>query len=525
MGEHTTKRKAFLYCRVSDPTKGSRTDPLASIPRQRDELTRMAQEDGVRIVEVFEEAQTAHAAGRHAFDRMMARIVEVDAVYVVAYDRLTRIPDPSEQEKVRKAFVAAGTDIVTPGTIWRYSDPDFDTPETRLNQRVQGLFAAHEWETITRRLRKGKLRHVELGKYYGQPPAYGYAFHHDPQTGKKVFTVDEAQATVVRRVFDLYLQGEGQNAIAQALNAQGIPSPKGLRWSQAQIARMLRQEAYAGLSGYRKHRKGGAKRTDTILVESVDLPAILPREVWERAQQAVAVRARHHRHGYNQHPLSGILRCPGCHKTMVSHGNWSGSRLPAYYACRSLRKEFECPDRQMYRMEEAHRAVIAWLRREIPRYVRGEHTVAPSALAPSEEDKARLLSLAQKRLDEVNRQWNGILKLMALETITEAEGAEQLDRLRDERAQAQAQLEEAQRQAEAQADRTHQREAIKAIEPLLDRLKPGMEGLREFFEAMLLQVYLKKRGKAKDNKTIILAVRKAQIATEEWINGGSLSTV
>ena len=57
----------------------------------------------------------------------------------------------------------------------------------------------------------------------------------DPDTGLALPSLgiepDPETAPVVRRMYRLYLDGVGLRGIAQALNAEGVASPKGAGWS------------------------------------------------------------------------------------------------------------------------------------------------------------------------------------------------------------------------------------------------------------------------------------------------------
>lgn len=477
----------------------------------------MAQEDGCWVVEVFEEGQTAHERGRAEYERMIARLDEVEAVYVVAYDRLTRIPDPSEQEAIRRLFVATATDIITPGIIWRYSDPDFDTPETRLHQRVQGLFSAHEWETITRRLAKGKKKHIELGAYYGHPVPYGYEQSFHPETGAKVFTVKEDEAAIVRRIFDLYQQGQGLNGIARHLNDQGIPSPKGKRWSVAGLRNIIRQSLYGGFSEYRKPHRRQKKPGPTIRVPSRDYPALVDAATFERVQALIPERVVHHKHGPGEmHPLSGLLRCPSCDRTMGMVSARSKRQPTVYYACRGLKKEVACDSPALYRAEEAHRLVLDFLKKELRRYKDERHKV-PKKQAVQASD---LIPAANKRIAEIEKKFAGVVDLAALKVITAEEATKRLDELRAEMDKAKTHLVSLELQQTQQTGQTHLQAEFRMMAELIQNVREDHPQLRSVFERLLLRVYLKREGKdPKDRRRILLSVERVMMRNGKELTG------
>nr|DAR21920.1 MAG TPA: integrase [Caudoviricetes sp.] len=62
----------------------------------------------------------------------------------------------------------------------------------------------------------------------------------------RVVEVVPEQVDVVKRIFALFLEGYGRQAIANILNDEGIPSLFESMWSAATIASMLQNEKYAG---------------------------------------------------------------------------------------------------------------------------------------------------------------------------------------------------------------------------------------------------------------------------------------
>lgn len=78
-------------------------------------------------------------------------------------------------------------------------------------------------------------------KYY-QRKCYGY--RHD-ENGKLV--IDEKEAEVVRLIFRMSREGASLSKIAQALQKQGIPSPRGKAiWSRETLRKILNNEKYFG---------------------------------------------------------------------------------------------------------------------------------------------------------------------------------------------------------------------------------------------------------------------------------------
>ena len=124
---------------------------------------------------------------------------------------------------------------------------------------------------------------------------YGYK---KDENGKLI--IDEENAAVVRRVFDLYLEGYGISRIKQALEKDGIVSPTGgVEWPKRTIEKMLRNEKYCGrvilnktyTSDYpeKKTRKNWGERVRYLCEEHHE--ALISVEVFEKTQEMINSRA------------------------------------------------------------------------------------------------------------------------------------------------------------------------------------------------------------------------------------------
>jgi DNA invertase Pin-like site-specific DNA recombinase len=90
------------------------------------------------------------------------------------------------------------------------------------------------------------------GFWNGSPPPLGCKTVEAERRGqkiKKVLAIDEDTASIVRRIFDLYLGVEGPSHgvknIAARLNAEGI-TIQGKKFSTSNVHDILKRETYAG---------------------------------------------------------------------------------------------------------------------------------------------------------------------------------------------------------------------------------------------------------------------------------------
>src|SRR6266498_1050984 len=98
--------------------------------------------------------------------------------------------------------------------------PVATTPEDQLLVQFQGMLAEYERAQIAERCRRGKRHRAQQGGVKGLSGApYGYRYVRKSDTSAAFYEVIEAEAKVVRMVFEMYTQQRlSINAIARLLN-------------------------------------------------------------------------------------------------------------------------------------------------------------------------------------------------------------------------------------------------------------------------------------------------------------------
>jgi len=172
-----------------------------------------------------------------------------------------------------------------------------DTPEGNLNKNIKAVIAEYERLKIRERMTRGRLLAVKQGKVmlHGNKPPYGYRL----EDGKLV--IYEPEARIVRLIFTWYVIGDEDGkklsirAIAKRLTEMRVPTwadthphtfvKKVQGWSAVTVGLYLSKETYAGVWYY--GRKNSRTKTANPREHwlAVEVPAIVSREVWERAQE------------------------------------------------------------------------------------------------------------------------------------------------------------------------------------------------------------------------------------------------
>jgi site-specific DNA recombinase len=231
------------------------------------------------------------------------------------------------------------------------------TPEDQLLVQFQGMIAEYERAQIAERCRRGKKHMAQQGGVNvlsGAP--YGYRYVRKSDTSVAFYEVVEAEAKVVRMVFEIYTQQRlSINAIARLLNERQIATRTGKgRWERSTVWGMLRNPAYRGTACYGKteqrprqrvtrplrQRKalpsrdvGGHERPRAEWIE-VPVPALVSEEMFALAQEQLEKNKRHSpRRTIEPTLLQGMLVCEQCGYGLYRTSTHTSKHKLNYYRC------------------------------------------------------------------------------------------------------------------------------------------------------------------------------------------------
>lgn len=148
---------------------------------------------------------------------------------------------------IQHRIVPAGGRVIVAGD-------GIDTDEDGWEDKMQmlGMFAERFSREIGKKWTQVLDKRANAGKSPTGKVPYGYAAvlgRDGKPTGELMH--DAETAPVMRRLYTLYLSGEGLRAIAETLNSEGVPSPGGSTWAVSTVKRLLENGAAAGLLRFR----------------------------------------------------------------------------------------------------------------------------------------------------------------------------------------------------------------------------------------------------------------------------------
>ncbi|MGM9978197.1 MAG: recombinase family protein [Clostridium sp.] len=145
-----------------------------------------------------------------------------------------------------------------------------DNLDSEADATKFGLFSwisEQESQNTSKRIKTVFEHFKDKGKIYNCIAPYGYEYDKD----KKNFVINETEAKVVKRIFKLYLKGNGTSKIANILKSEGIPTKKGGIWRSNTIKNLITNEIYMGTLVQNK--------TQTIDV-TIKKSKQIPKEEW-----------------------------------------------------------------------------------------------------------------------------------------------------------------------------------------------------------------------------------------------------
>ena len=407
---------AAIYARVSTEDQGKGY----SIPTQIEACQKLAREQGYTVSDThifIDDGVSGVTLDRPALRalRDMFSSGAIAAVIVLDPDRLAR--KTGKLLVLKDELDEAGVKLLC------VSHPIDDGAEGSLFFQMRGVLAEYEREKLLERTRRGLLGRIKAGHPHGGGVPLGYRYVSEPHRG--AFVIDAEEAALVRRIFEMYLQGMNLRAIARQLTLEGVPTHHDRRgttgrkihglgvWNTPAIGLILRNETYVGRLFWNKRKQLGTTTRKRARHEWIALQvlAIIPEEVFMAVQSAIArnkaLSKRNRKYEYLF--LAGWLRCGRCGKSMSGYSAHERRR----YRCLSQVWHPSSPQsfcRGQVLAEAVEDPVWNAVERILnnPALIMEELARQQQAYAHRENDGAqeiRLIQRAMGNLDRELRQW------------------------------------------------------------------------------------------------------------------------
>lgn len=242
-----------MYTRVSTEDQAKEGFSLRA-QRERLEAFCKSKEDW-QVVEVYEDdGYSGRDTNRPAYQRMLAEMDRWDVLLVLKMDRIHRNSKAFMEmmdtlEEADKEFASATESLDTTTAMGRFV--------VDIIQRIAQL----ESEQIGERVKAGMAQKAKESGSLGGAAPYGY------ERGEDGLRVVEAEAEIVRWIFETYRDGASLQEIVAKLRDREVPTKNGGRWARRTVSKILNNPLYAGVREW----DGIRLAADHVPVVSTDL--------------------------------------------------------------------------------------------------------------------------------------------------------------------------------------------------------------------------------------------------------------
>lgn len=315
------RKVAGIYIRVS--TEDQAREGF-SLPEQEKRLRAMCEYKGYDIYKVYEERGVSAKTGnnRPKFKELLndIRSGKCNTIVVLKLDRLTR--SVYDWENILK-FLEENNAYLD------CANDDINTTNAngKMISRILTSVSQQEIERTSERTKVGLEGAIKSGHLTKVP--FGYKRDVDGFDKKKVI-IDPITAPIVKRIFEIYLEGCSYQEIADKVNEEyPLLYPK---MTIKRLETITGNETYAGLHRFNKKEEARGRGKSRILENVVE--PIIDLETLEKAKQRKNENQSIHRHKLI-YLFMRKIKCPNCNKEILggTHSVGRHGGKYKYYHC------------------------------------------------------------------------------------------------------------------------------------------------------------------------------------------------
>ena len=426
----TTDKIVALYSRLSKDDL--REGESLSIEHQRKILEDYAKNQGfTNICHYVDDGFSGTDFSRPDWKRMIADI-EADKVSVVITKNLDRLGRDHLQvgfhtevvfKKHNVRFIAIGNNI------------DSNVQESMEFAPFLNIFSEWYARDTSRKIKTVLHNKGKNGKHMTNSAVYGYK--KSPED-KNDWIIDPEAANIVRRIFNMAIDGKGTYQIARVLTDEKVMRPSAyiaLRdgyempnpddkysWNGRTVENILDRPEYKGMTvNFRtykdsyKDKKVNRRASDEWQIFEGTQEPIVDCETWETAQKCRKVKRRRGKND-ESNPFTGLTCCADCGMRMYNHRGAGEIKYDSHdsYACQQYSKY--PPKCTMHYIKtstlqtlalDAIRAVSGFVKEDEAEFVRQMREAHDLQSAESAKLQQKQLGASKKRhkeLDSVIKQ-------------------------------------------------------------------------------------------------------------------------
>lgn len=193
---------------------------------------------------------------------------------------------------------------------------DTSTPAGELVFSMFSALAEFEAQLTAERVSASVLTRAERGKSLGGVARFGFQW----SDGK--LEVNEAEAPILRLMFELFAEHQKFSVVARELNKRGYKSKTGKQWSTMAVRHLIvdpgaKGQRIANKYNARRLRKSKGQLKSSEDWITVNTPAIVSPELWDRCNDIIKERQAKKK-ANSSNTFAGLLECGRCRIRMYA---------------------------------------------------------------------------------------------------------------------------------------------------------------------------------------------------------------
>ncbi len=295
-------KRAAIYARVS-----TEHQTQTSIETQIKTCRQFCERQGWIVVDIFQEKDSGGKTERVEFQKMIAKALEgsYNVIVVEKFDRFFR--DDIEDRRYTRMLESKNVLVV--------SALEGIDPTSASGKLLRWILSDINWfqreYMKEEQLRKTKEAALQ-GYWLGGCPPFGYKLVEvkDGERKRKKLEINEAEAEIVKKIFELYSEDYSVLSIAKYLNEHGLLR-NGKPWAASSLYDIIRNPKYLGTYIWNRQRRQFDSNRQPVIAEG-KIPAIITGPLAEAVREKLKqnqVRSPFHKYFWL---LSGKLVCGIC---------------------------------------------------------------------------------------------------------------------------------------------------------------------------------------------------------------------
>lgn len=338
----TKTYKVGAYMRLSKEDEGTNKES-ESITNQKQYIKEYAEKNGMLIYDYYvDDGYTGSNFDRPNFKRLI-KDIELGVINTV----ITK-----DTSRLGRDFIETGHYMFKffPENNIRYIAilENFDTEKPNGVEDIipfQTVINDMYLKDTSRKIKSIRQNKMKQGLFVGSTVSYGYK---RDENNKYKFVIDEYAAEIVRRIFNMRLNGMTASMIARTLTDEGIEPPSVYNnrnikktyttnlWKISSVNNILNNQVYIGnivqrqydKINYKSKKKIKLPEEEWIIVENMHEP-IISKEIFNQVQNVKKLKSGVGKKKYD-YLLKGLVYCSECGAKMTVRKSYKKNKKKPY---------------------------------------------------------------------------------------------------------------------------------------------------------------------------------------------------